>query len=405
VKFTDASTGSPTSWAWDFDNDGKIDSTEQNPSYTYESAGTYTVTLTATNDLGSDTVTVNDSIIVTPATGAPVAGFNATPTSGTFPLTVAFTDESTNTPTSWAWDFDNDGTVDSTDQNPSHIYDSAGTYTVTLTATNEHGSDSEMKTGYITVNTISADSLPLITEQNGTVSGDLYVGSFQPVPSRTSLPVQQSGTLTSRSTSRRSLMSSGRSYTSTCTPAPVQPTGRREPRLQLDGNGDGTYETILGVENMDTESYSADGTVYWLNDHMNRVYSDYETDYNVTRSDHQYDTDSSHQVEKTGANFDGRLKAVTLVVAYNDGDSDSVKYWVNHGHDWINEGSSSTKFATSGLATGFTNATLSNVALSSYDAGYTFNGVTQEGADPVAPIKYYEEPHLVSHRRTYRRVG
>ena len=390
VKFTDASTGSPTSWAWDFDNDGKIDSTEQNPSYTYESAGTYTVTLTATNDLGSDTVTVNDSIIVTPATGAPVAGFNATPTSGTFPLTVAFTDESTNTPTSWAWDFDNDGTVDSTDQNPSHIYDSAGTYTVTLTATNEHGSDSEMKTGYITVNTISADSLPLITEQNGTVSGDLYVGSFQPVPfadqptSATVRDFDQSFNIPAFTNVQWAKLYVNVYSGSGSANWPARTT------ITLDGNGDGTYETILGVENMDTESYSADGTVYWLNDHMNRVYSDYETDYNVTDLITSTTPTVHIKVEKTGANFDGRLKAVTLVVAYNDGDSDSVKYWVNHGHDWINEGSSSTKFATSGLATGFTNATLSNVALSSYDAGYTFNGVTQEGADPVAPIKYYE---------------
>jgi len=82
---------------------------------------------------------------------APVADFTATPTSGTAPLTVQFTDTSTNTPTSWSWDINNDGVVDYTTQNPQHTYSSAGTYTVNLTATNAAGSDTEIKTDYITV--------------------------------------------------------------------------------------------------------------------------------------------------------------------------------------------------------------------------------------------------------------
>jgi PKD repeat protein len=81
----------------------------------------------------------------------PTADFSATPTSGNVPLTVNFTDLSTGA-TSWAWDFDNDGTTDSTDQNPTHQYAAAGKYTVKLTATNDCGSDDETKTAYITAN-------------------------------------------------------------------------------------------------------------------------------------------------------------------------------------------------------------------------------------------------------------
>ena len=81
----------------------------------------------------------------------PVAAFGSDVQSGTAPLTVAFTDQSTGAPTSWAWDFDNDGSVDSTDQNPSYIYAAAGTHTVKLTAANAAGSDDEVKTDYITV--------------------------------------------------------------------------------------------------------------------------------------------------------------------------------------------------------------------------------------------------------------
>ncbi len=153
VTFTDASTNAPTSWAWTFGDGGT--STAQNPSHTYTAAGTYTVTLTATNAYGSDSETKTGYITVTaPPTNPPVAAFSGTPTSGNIPLTVVFTDASTNAPTSWAWDFGDGGT--STAQNPSHIYTVAGTYTVTLTATNAYGSDSEVKTGYITATEVTS---------------------------------------------------------------------------------------------------------------------------------------------------------------------------------------------------------------------------------------------------------
>ena len=53
---------------------------------------------------------------------APLAAFSATPTSGVAPLDVQFNDESAGDITSWEWDFDNDGTVDSTAQSPTHTY-------------------------------------------------------------------------------------------------------------------------------------------------------------------------------------------------------------------------------------------------------------------------------------------
>lgn len=78
----------------------------------------------------------------------PVAAFSGTPLSGNKPLLVRFTDQSTNTPTSWAWTFGDGAT--STEQNPTHTYTVAGVYTVTLTATNAGGSDAETKTDYVT---------------------------------------------------------------------------------------------------------------------------------------------------------------------------------------------------------------------------------------------------------------
>jgi PKD repeat protein len=275
VQFTDQSAGTPQTYAWDVNNDGKTDYTTKSPSHTYSNAGNYTVKLTVTNANGTDseiktsyivisssgisstpppssiTVTspdggetlkrgttqatsqtvawsytgipgstvkivlvkgdievgtissgtsigsagkgsytwsmsrdgtlgsnfkvriqstsqpaINDisngyfSIVadttVTPVptevpAQIPAAQFSANTTQGKYPLAVQFTDKSVSTGTiSYAWDMNNDGVVDYTAKNPVHTYKTAGTFTVKLTVTNASGSDSEMKTGYIT---------------------------------------------------------------------------------------------------------------------------------------------------------------------------------------------------------------------------------------------------------------
>jgi PKD repeat protein len=162
VEFTDISTGSPTSWQWDFNNDGTVDSTEKTPIYTYSTAGNYTVNLTVANVGGNDSEVKTEYIVVSePLPGAPVANFTATPTSGTAPLTVNFTDQSTGTVSSYSWDFDNDGTVDSSEQNPIYTYSKADNYTVNFTVSNEAGSNSTVKTNYITVSSAETNDLTL----------------------------------------------------------------------------------------------------------------------------------------------------------------------------------------------------------------------------------------------------
>jgi PKD repeat protein len=75
---------------------------------------------------------------VTPPTGL-YPDFNATPTSGASPLQVQFTDLTFSSDpigvATWAWDFDNDGNVDSNVQNPLHTYTTGGVYSVALTVT------------------------------------------------------------------------------------------------------------------------------------------------------------------------------------------------------------------------------------------------------------------------------
>jgi PKD repeat protein len=133
VRFSDQSTGTPTSWLWTF-GDGTT-STYQNPTHTYLSTGVYSVTLRVTNNFGSDELSRAGYIVVG---DPPVADFDLEPSDGLAPLTVRFTDRSTGDPSGWHWDFGDGGS--STDQNPSHQYRYTGIYDVTLTVTNPYGS-------------------------------------------------------------------------------------------------------------------------------------------------------------------------------------------------------------------------------------------------------------------------
>lgn len=133
VNFTDASVsddpGGVTSWAWDFENDGTVDSTVQNPSHTFTTCGDFDVALTVTD---ASNPPDSELIAASVRTDVTTAAFSVSQLAS--PNVWQFTDTSNLTPTSWAWDFENDGTVDSTLQNPT--YTTAGSCldtTVSLT--------------------------------------------------------------------------------------------------------------------------------------------------------------------------------------------------------------------------------------------------------------------------------
>ena len=118
-------------------------------SYTGMTAGIDTIVASFINSQG--TQITSNQVTNTWINNLPVAKFSAKPTSGKAPLTVAFTDKSTGTPTSWKWSF-GDGKT-STTHNPKHKYLQEGNYTVKLTATNDAGSNTTTKTKYIKVTT------------------------------------------------------------------------------------------------------------------------------------------------------------------------------------------------------------------------------------------------------------
>ena len=87
----------------------------------------------------------------------PVADFTANTTTVLVGNSVSFTDQSTNSPSSWSWTFNGGTPSTSTAQNPTVTYNTVGTYSVSLTATNTEGSDTKTQTGYIEV----VNELPL----------------------------------------------------------------------------------------------------------------------------------------------------------------------------------------------------------------------------------------------------
>lgn len=154
VTFIDQSQFAPQYWQWDLDGNGTVDSVMRNPSYTYGSAGVYSVTLMVSNNFGAgsgasyDVITRTNLIV---AFAPVVADFVVNKQRVLTNEPVQFTDLSQHDPQRWYWDFDGDGTVDSTNRSPVHAYSTPGYKTVRLTVSNAYGGDGVTRARLITV--------------------------------------------------------------------------------------------------------------------------------------------------------------------------------------------------------------------------------------------------------------
>lgn len=158
VTFTDTSMGIVTIRGWDFGDGTKVWSNESaDITHTYSIPGTYDVSFTAGNEAGQETLKKAGYIQVLPSGAPPVAFFSMSPMSGVAPLVVAFTDRSMGAPFAWEWNF-GDGTT-STVQNPVHIYNSPGTFSVTLKVFNHGGTSSRQ--AYVWVRSAAAVYKPI----------------------------------------------------------------------------------------------------------------------------------------------------------------------------------------------------------------------------------------------------
>ena len=154
------------------------------------SASTQAFLLTMANNMLGQGYSSGITLVVN-ATGTelPIADFSANKTNAAINETITFTDGSAFNPTSWHWDF-GDGET-STEQNPTHAYAEAGTYTVQLTVENENGSDTEIKENYITVEQgiiCTSDPCPIETDNDFTETSIPYYTS-QPMSYQVNTPI------------------------------------------------------------------------------------------------------------------------------------------------------------------------------------------------------------------------
>ncbi|MCI0590883.1 MAG: PKD domain-containing protein, partial [Gammaproteobacteria bacterium] len=210
-------------------------STATSGAKTYSTPGTYTMKLTVTGPGGSGTATKT----ITATAAAPVANFTASPTSGTAPLDVTFTNSSTGNISSYAWNF-GDGSS-STAQDPFHTYSSTGTYTVDLTATGPGGTNTQTRTGYVTVSAMTG---------GGTSTGLVAAYTFE----------EKNGTTV--------VDASGKGNNGTISGATRINQGRFGKALSFDGNGN--VVTVNDAASLDlTTGMTIEAWVYPINPSAN----------------------------------------------------------------------------------------------------------------------------------------
>jgi len=167
--FSNASSPSGNSWLWDF-GDGHTD-TAQNPVHTYANKGAYTVSLTVSDNSCSNSI--SKSIYIN---GTPAAAFSADTACASHAYN--FADQSISNDgaiASWDWDF-GDATLHSALQNPSHTYNAAGNYNVTLTVTTDSSCQSSVQHTIAVVTSAAAPGpFTLYQPVNNFVSSDTLI--------------------------------------------------------------------------------------------------------------------------------------------------------------------------------------------------------------------------------------
>ncbi len=154
VNFTDLTSGIPNNWSWTFEGGVPNTSTDQNPqNIVYNTAGTFSVKLVSSNNLGIDSI-IKESYITANTTILPEVDFISDIVSFCSSDTVKFTDQTLFSPMQWYWEFEpNDvefvNGTDATSQNPEVIFLSSTLYSITLTSWNLNGPDELTKQNMI----------------------------------------------------------------------------------------------------------------------------------------------------------------------------------------------------------------------------------------------------------------
>ena len=214
----------------------------------------------------------------------------------------------------------------------------------------------------ITSGAVFADEAPAMSlVENGTVSGDVVIYS--------SNPFKESGSLEYTIPEDVDQIQSAEVIVDTY-------SGSGAPTYALYSNI--TLDTVNGLEILGYEDLYCDRdmvndpTVYIINDHTTKQFSDYQSTFDITDNVKNLSAGDTIKIsventKKEGYNFDGRIKMIALVFAYDDGDDDNITYWLNVGQSWT-QSSRSNLITTKDFKGEYDKVTFENIALSSYNA-------------------------------------
>lgn len=229
---------------------------------------------------------------------------------------------------------------------------------------------------------VSSDEDIVLTDSepvSGTVSGDVDVV--------TENPWSNNGELSYDIPSDAKTIKSADVYVNVYSGS-AQPTYGANANVTITtNNGKNIYSESLWID-----EGSTDGTVYPVNDHTTKCYSDYMIHYDITSllnglngSSLKINVDT---FQMDGKQFDGKIKLIALVLAYDDGDDDSIGYWINSEQLWSKSNVNVT-FNTESL-TNIYGTSLINVVLSSGDGVYRINNEIIGDADTHQSGNYYQ---------------
>jgi len=171
VTFTDTSSGPITNRLWNFGDGTTTNTTQTSIAHTYVTEGSFTVSLTVSSATSSD-ISTQPNLITVSLPAPPVASFSATPTSGNFPLAVAFSDTSTGTVANRFWDFGDGATSNTAATTVSHTYTAEGIHTVQLIVSGGEGASTNTQVNLIDVATPPpADDITISSD-----AADTFIG-------------------------------------------------------------------------------------------------------------------------------------------------------------------------------------------------------------------------------------